>query len=373
MNEKKFYEEVCSLIPVNREGENGSEFRIVLSKTLSKYIKLIKEFGEDGKLSDDDIKDSVKTCDKLKDIVKSEYKGLHSSAFTKLFNLILGKDQKTALGNSIIVRILQANQHPLFRMRKMDNRRGVKHTEMFHIPLTKKGIVNTNRYSAPGFPCLYLGTSIYACWEELGRPSMSQSMVSRLKNTKDLTLLDLRIPSLDSFKKNMKEYVRAFPLIIACSVIVKDSAALYKPEYIIPQLLMEVIIKNNVDNKHKHVDGVYYTSVFKNNDLGFPLEKNENIAIPVQNPLSNTKFCPKLCELFTITRPTCDEIEQARSAGYDTISFENDQEVLHLNKGCTDSYENSSFAYLEKRLRDENLFPLQSISDKPNTDTAHCT
>ena len=42
----------------------------------------------------------------------------------------------------------------------------------FHIPFEKRGLVKTQRFSIPGFPSLYLGSSIYLCWEELNRPNI---------------------------------------------------------------------------------------------------------------------------------------------------------------------------------------------------------
>lgn len=62
---------------------------------------------------------------------------------------------------------------------------------MFHIPITMRRQVGTERYSIPGYPCLYLGNSIYVCWEEMNRPLMSSCWVSRLKNTEELELEEL--------------------------------------------------------------------------------------------------------------------------------------------------------------------------------------
>lgn len=68
------------------------------------------------------------------------------------------------------------------------------YTEMFHIPLDKRGIVETQRYSAPGYPCLYLGSSINACWEELRKPRFDDMMVSLFVVNEKFPVLDLRIP-----------------------------------------------------------------------------------------------------------------------------------------------------------------------------------
>jgi hypothetical protein len=64
-------------------------------------------------------------------------------------------------------------------------------SEMFHIPFELRGKVNTQCYSIPGFPCLYMGKTIYAAWEELKRPSLDSFQVVRLKSVKKLKLLNL--------------------------------------------------------------------------------------------------------------------------------------------------------------------------------------
>ena len=65
---------------------------------------------------------------------------------------------------------------------------------MFHIPFNKRGKVETQRYSAPGYPCLYLGSSVNACWEELGQPRFDDMMVSRFVVKEAFPVLDLRMP-----------------------------------------------------------------------------------------------------------------------------------------------------------------------------------
>lgn len=367
MNAEELYESFYALVPVKRYDSDpeDADFRKVINRAFTDYMTLMEVMRYDNLVSDDNIKEVKKTCDRLRAIVKSEYMGLHSTAFTQLSNLIKGGGNQPALSHSILLYNLKANEKPLYRMRKIEDRRHLIYTDMFHIPLNKRGVVSTNRFSAPGYPCLYLGTSIYACWEELGRPPMSQSMVSRFGNDFDLKLIDLRIPTLEKFRNNIISYIRAFPLIIACSIRVKDESAHYKPEYCIPQLLMEFVISHNVShNKNDKVAGVYYTSVFKNYDFDYPLDKLENIAIPVQEPLSSHKFCRRLSYIFRLSKPTCDEMEQLRTAGYNTIEHDDENGIDVFHQGVVDKYEYSSFGRLEERLNDCRLFPLLPIEDK---------
>lgn len=359
------YEQLCLRVPVKQYDADPSDFRGVLQRALKEYMFVMDWMKKEGVLTEGNVAEVGRTCNKLNEIVRSVYQGLHSKAFKQLSNLLWGSNKQPALGGSIMICKLSAREKPLYRMRRMENRRDISCKDLFHIPLSQRGIVNTNRYSAPGYPCLYLGTSIYACWEELGRPPMSQSMVARLRNNVDIYLLDLRVPSHNQFSGHVIDYLRIFPLIIACSVKVKNSEATFKPEYAIPQLLMENVININVNRKMVNpISGIYYTSVFKNDDFGFGIEKLENIAIPVQRPLSSKRYCRKLCEMFMLSKPTCDEMEQIRSGGYQTMEYDQQKATFIMHQGEVDGYEYSSFGYLEKRLNDEKLFPVYPIDDK---------
>lgn len=59
-----------------------------------------------------------------------------------------------------------------FRIRKVDEKQNnFERNEMFHIPLNKNHLIGTERYSMPGYPCLYLATQIELCWYECGQPN----------------------------------------------------------------------------------------------------------------------------------------------------------------------------------------------------------
>ena len=42
--------------------------------------------------------------------------------------------------------------------------------DLFHIPMGKRSLINSYRYSIPGYPCLYLSTGVEMCWFECGMP-----------------------------------------------------------------------------------------------------------------------------------------------------------------------------------------------------------
>lgn len=236
---------------------------------------------------------------------------------------------------------------------------------MFHIPLDKRGIVKTQRYSTPGYPCLYLGSSIYGCWEEMQQPKFDDLMISGFKTMRDINVLDLRTPSIDDFKdEQLANVLLRLPLIIACSIIVANPQDDFKPEYIIPQLLIEVIISNN-RNERKNKDiskiilGVLFTSTHINNTFKFSDRIFDNLAIPVLDTSSSKGHCNILAECFSLTIPTCYEYEEIREEfGFDGGGADNENPEAR--------YRMSKMGKLEKRIRgfDFHQFPYLVIPDE---------
>lgn len=235
MTIQEFYNELKSLAPSNK---SDLEYRDTLRKILKTYVNDLSSIDENERIQNwvEHINKVNNIIQRLNDIAMTSFKGLPSSAYTKFKKLIKQYQE------NLIFHTVSRNSH-FYRMRVFEKQRtDISYTEMFHIPLTKRRIVKTQRFSTPGYPCLYLGTSIYSCWEEMHRPFMDNCWVSHLRNVEELQLLDLRFPSEECFKDNFQKYIYIFPFIISCMIPVKNSEDIYKPEYIIPQLFIEWII-----------------------------------------------------------------------------------------------------------------------------------
>lgn len=339
MTKNELYKEVLNLTPYHSE---KTDFRVILKEVLRNYTTLLSvlDKAECPKEWDIVVEQTSKCIDKLNDIATNSYKGLPSTAYAQLRNL-LGDYKNQLMWVNIPVNTT------FYRMRLIDGRRtNIKYKEMFHVPINKRRMVKTQRYSIPGFPCLYLGNSIYGCWEEMGRPMMSNCWVSKLSTKAEIQLLDLRIPDESTFQSKFLEYVQLFPLLIASMIPVKDNEDVYKPEYIIPQLLIEWLIKEKKD-------GVYYTSAHKSVDFEYPSEKSDNVAIPVKEPLKGKMNCPLLATLFRITHPLNNEIEQLKH-GYPI-----DVGTYGSIDQLAENYNTSNFHYLEERLEEVVLYDLK--------------
>lgn len=348
MNKTELYKRMMSLVPA--PPCKVEEFPLKLAERLGRYIDLIEDFdfeGFDGliqPLAKDEIKSlSSAICEAVKKI----YEGQPAQAFNIL------QYKSSSFDKHIL---LHTEGHSYYRMRVVDkDKRNINHKEMFHIPYNLRNIVSTQRYSMPGYPCLYLSEHSYGCWEELGRPNLDSCMVSRLENQKALEVWDLRLPKLSSWEtaENIRAYLQSFPLVIACMYKVENPNGSFKPEYAIPQLLLELV--------HNHTDivGITYTSVYKNRDFKFPDVVFNNFVIPVKDT-TTADYCPKLCSFFKITNPTCEEYERIQNG---LMLDDTDTEVTSKDLE-TIRYNHSLFGIIDKKLMIRKDYNLKTIKPK---------
>ncbi|EPQ7861009.1 MULTISPECIES: hypothetical protein [Enterobacter cloacae complex] len=252
------------------------------------------------------------------------------SGIIKCLECFLSGDIKTAydtfdlmLKSSLISRQIEMiciplssicnDETPLFRVRKSDRPLSSR-KDMFHIPFKQRHLVKAQRYSVAGLPCLYLGTSLYICWREMDKPDFDKLYISSFKTQqKDNSLLlhlgpdFLYRPSLIISKTDRKydyetklAYLALWPLIIACNYLKQHDNASFNQEYIIPNLLMQWISRNN----NTEIAGIAYRSTkLASNAVG---ARGINVVMPPKiryDEMIKNDFCPKLCSVFKFTLP----------------------------------------------------------------------
>lgn len=361
---EEFYTDLLKLVPYKEEQDKP--FKKRLERCLSEYESLISQLRINGVDVDPDTKKEISAiCKQIKNAVRSSLGGAPSTAFRQIGNLFVEiKKRSPKIDLRELVKSINVGDS-FYRVRKMDLPCGVRRKELFHIPIPSRGMVKSYRYSSPGYPCLYLSGSIYGCWEEMRRPPMFQCAVARFKNEETLNIIDLTIPVKADMAKDF--YQKLMPLIMACMIKVSDDNAIYKPEYIVPQLLIEWILRTRSSRDYKGVKpihGVKYHSTQLNKEFEFPIEKMENYALPVFSVDPQKRYCPKLCEAFSLTQPTNNENEKLKE-GYDkdpgVYDGDPDEQKEH-------NYLYSDFGRLEERLKRSDKFPLKKINYKDGTD-----
>jgi len=238
-----------------------------------------------------------------------------------------------------------------YRMRSRvegnDTHKTFTREDLFHIPFNRRDLIKPYRFSMIGMPCLYLGCSIYVCWEEMRRASINNLMISAFKlcDGHTLNLLDLRLKREFENEDSLKKYLQILPLIIACSFKTTSKAGVYIPEYVFPQLVMHLIVKDSVYNRK--LDGVIYDTTQQEDDFKEVIRNNyrriENIAIPVYD-VKDEGYCSKLCGMFELTEPTTTEYEDNKDSLRGYLPFPNGD------------YGNTIFWAMEKRFENPNLY-----------------
>ncbi|MFH7010520.1 hypothetical protein ACHRV5_01540 [Flavobacterium sp. FlaQc-52] len=241
-----------------------------------------------------------------------------------------------------------------YRARKNENRM-FKKEDLFHIKFELRHIVSTNRYSVPGFPALYLGDCTYTCWEEFGQHKLRDLFFSRFINTKELKIIQIEkiedlLEKLEGGNENQNilnilSYFVLFPLTIACSIKVQFPFANFKPEYIIPQLLLQYISKN------PKIDGLKFPST-RIDYSKLSQIKGYNYVFPVKT-VAKTGFCKVLSKTFHCTEPTSLELEEIinNPIGISHSSGPiHDGREIELINGIKSKYSRTSFGKIEYRL-----------------------
>ena len=320
--------------------EHRDNYVLVLKACLQDYITFIQQHLQD----DRHVNSCVDLSKQLVDLLNTSLNGLQSSAYSKLKEILYALTEDGLFCE-------HDEDTFLYRMRVCDLRRDITRKDLFHIPFNLIRKVETQRYSTPGLPCLYLARSIYCCWEEMHRPSIENTLVSIFKAESNFDLVDLRIPDLTRFQLFEDWYLKAFPLIIACAIPVVHESSPFKPEYIIPQFVLQWTIESSGEN---NVIGVTYTSTFSTEEF-FCLDYEwENIVLPVAEISSGSNYCKKLGKLFKLSKPTCYEYEVMTGNMANTGVWDNGPSRVSKNNPKNDYYF-SVFSRMEEELEKREL------------------
>lgn len=251
-----------------------------------------------------------------------------------------------------------------YRIRTSDEHKILEKKDLFHIPFELRNKISTQRFSIPGFPCLYLGNSVYICWEELNRPKFHDIQVAKFENNTEINLYNLSYEQYNLQKLNAQNptdgdlinLLLAYPIIAACSIQVPKSRQLdhFKPEYLIPQIVLQTLLEQRDKNT-----GVVYSStkIYRENSRNEGTF--ENFVLPTTSKARSKGFCTDLTTLFNMTSAIAGwPVDFINS--YDTTTItpcDFDVRKLDLD-GVEIDYASTQFALLEKSLAGKNSTPI---------------
>ena len=270
-------DEIISLLGNRGEEDYLDYLKKIIGICRERVVELI---SKDGRLKDDVLGKIDEYSKKIFKVVEEYLMGDIAGSINKLKKSLI---VETQIDGPTATYYADAHipNNILYRCRKNEEER-FETMDLFHVPFDKRGIVSTMRFSVPGFPCLYMGSSPYCCWKELNTPR--EFTIAELKYKGTVSALDLR------FKINYKEeyevynYLKLYPFRIACSIPVskKRQNDKFKPEYIIPQLLLHMSIIHNALNAR--FQGVVATSTkyFKKPNIFNDIREADNFIFPAR-------------------------------------------------------------------------------------------
>ncbi|WP_316818699.1 RES domain-containing protein [Pedobacter nyackensis] len=248
-----------------------------------------------------------------------------------------------------------------YRIRIKEENYPFNTSEMFHIPFHLRGKVTTQRYSIPGFPSLYLSKAIFVAWEELKRPNLDKFQVVRLESIEPISCLNLTKPEWgdDPMQISAYRYLIIWPLIAACSIRVANPSDSFKPEYIIPQMLLQWIRNNG------EIDGIIYASTNINLKTGKALKNLYNVVLPVKDN-KDQGLCSALTKKFHMTPSVSRQLLHASASAGITIRSRAENQriddkipVLEIIKGHKSNYSSSELGKLEMVLDSMKTEPIE--------------
>lgn len=182
-----------------------------------------------------------------------------------------------------------------FKARITENSTVYNNLDLLHIPFDKRYLVSSQRFSIPGVPCMYFGTTSYVCFIELDQPCKENIYFSSYKINPEKKVLNLSITQqlinglimvnhiLDT--QEVQDILEFFPLIIATSfkVVPKEEhlnqTRFFKSDYIVSQLVMQCL-------KPLKIDGIAYVSKKFREDTHDQLKTN--FAFPIFHNIDST-------------------------------------------------------------------------------------
>lgn len=286
---------------------------------------------------------------KIIDIINTYYKGKSGKAY-KLFDELLSntiKDEKV----SFISKVNENSRLYRARVEKVDQKIPFTNDDMFHIPFKHRTKVKNHRFSISGLPCLYMSSSSYACWLELNRPPVDRLSVSLFLVTKPIKVFDMCL-LYDIIEEKKQDSIvgneEMLSLFIACSFLPNNDDDEFKPEYIIPQFLMQWMLESPIN-----IRGVrYYTHRASVDSVNSRLYTN--FVFPASD-IQDKDYCPLLKKSFNIQGTISGNILQYSNSSPGIIAVESKEaiekdEYFYVTPGRKRRYAESLFGLIEKTL-----------------------
>lgn len=238
-----------------------------LEDTFDKYCKLLEYVQENLKV-DIDVAKVKKLCSDIKNVLEEYCKGNLSKAYSTF------KDDVMKVAFGYIPTFELKGSNIFYRMRNVKGLQNAR--DFFPLPPNLRYLAGGQRFSLPGYSCLYLGCSEEVCKKEIGNKGTMVKVTVKAGET--FKLLDL------TFQKELeKKFIIVWPLVAACYIVpfyclrgervCEPSKINFSEEYIIPQFLSSYIHEMKPE-----FSGIRYYTV-QDKDLDPLVDKMKNVML----------------------------------------------------------------------------------------------
>lgn len=295
-------------------------------------------------------------CKSAKDVVRATLAGHPHEAFQGFLDGI--RPLSTYIKRQSFAGFDTSRLGRLYRVRKQVGAT-LTREDLFHIPFQHRHRVSTQRYSIPGLPCLYLAGSLYTCWAEMGRPPFNELHASAfwLSPGKTVSLFDLSgrpahlllflspegdLPDHSLTRDLITSQVLLWPLQALCSTVVRYRDSPFKPEYILPQILLQWV------SQEHSLDGICYYSTHVDAVTMEPFPPC-NLVFPARD-IKAAGRCARLRELFKMSEPHPWELLRALSMGSAPDVYAQPRFHFQFITGHKEPYYSTEFGNVQWKL-----------------------
>lgn len=243
------------------------------------------------------IENEEKFTQNLKEVIEHSRNGMGHKAFEKLKSALEETRSLDKKANEYWGIYKLTPDTPCFRIRKNTDTADFPNC-IKHFPFQDVRYLQASRFSLPGFPCLYLGSSIQLCKMEKGmdinKPCLKASFQLR-ENTSPLSCIDIVPPTNLEDNNGVFSFLLLYPFYVTC-LFEKDKSSTegqvyFQEEYIVPQLLLSYVREN------QEIDGIRYLSTYYRQ--GESIDKYINYVFPVTQ-IKDSGYDEKLMNKFEI-------------------------------------------------------------------------
>ena len=239
----------------------------------------------------DIIHEIIDLCNAILEATTQYFKGFPNVAYEKLEYIFI----ENSCHLLQLLPQLTCKNIQLYRARKGKDLQERK--ELFHTPFELRTKCASYRFSTLGYPSLYLASSLETALLEVGAKNPLEYFCSCFKTNNDICVVDLALPNRDLTFWEQYSLLVFYPLIVACNLKVKNTDDPFKPEYVIPQLLTQIIRLHSSD-----IIGISYTST-KHKQVDYTDFRQRNFVIYVPYADSSKEYSKDLSKLLYSTKP----------------------------------------------------------------------